>query len=132
MASKFRTRSFALLFALAACDGVSDSERIPGEYRATILTATENGATTDYLKEGVSLNITLNEDGTTTGRLSVPDDVEPIDASMAGRWTVRGDTVRFEQSADTFVRDVPFLARDGRLLGDRSFGGTRVRVLLSK
>lgn len=132
MTSKFRIASFALLFALAACDGSTDSEQIPGEYRATTLTATENGATTDYLKEGVSLNITLNEDGTTTGRLFASDDVEPIDESMAGRWSVRGDTVRFDQNADTFVRDMPFLVRDGRLQGDRSFGDTRVRVTLSK
>jgi hypothetical protein len=132
MTSMLRTRSLAFLFALAAgaaCDSVSESEQIPGEYRATTLTGTENGTTTDFLNQGVSLSIKLNDDGTTTGRFFVPNEV---DASMAGRWTVRGDTVRFEQSADTFVRDVPFLVRDGRLQGDATFDKTRVRVTLSK
>jgi hypothetical protein len=130
MTSMLRPRSFAFLFALAAaCDSVSEPEQVPGEYRATSLTATENGTTTDVLRQGVSLDIKLNDDGTTTGRFFVPNEV---DASMAGRWTLRGDTVRFEQSADTFVRDVPFLARNGRLQADETFDRTRVRVTLSK
>ncbi|HEX8363582.1 MAG TPA: hypothetical protein VF613_25905 [Longimicrobium sp.] len=134
MTPKYRTRSLALLVALlAACDGGTDSEPITGDYSATTLSVSENGTTTNFLSRGVSLEITLNADSTTTGRLLAPDPTEPVDASLAGLWSLRGDTVRFQHSADTFVRDMPFVVRDGRLEGDRTFGdGSRYRVTLSK
>jgi hypothetical protein len=134
MTPKFRTRSLVLLVALlAACEGVSDSEQIAGDYTATTLSISENGATLDVLARGATLDITLNENGTTTGRLLAPDPAEPVDASLAGTWTLRGDTVRFIHGADTFLTDIPFLVRDGRLEADHTItGGTRYRVTLSQ
>lgn len=116
-------------------------ELLAGEYvaedsfGAITFTTTEAGQTVDWLARGASLTIRLAPNGSTEGRLFIPEadeDGSDLDADMAGTWTLVGDTVRFSQSADTFVRDMPFVARDGRLEGDRVFGGTRVRVTLVK
>jgi hypothetical protein len=53
---------------------------------------------------------------------------------MSGTWTLSGDTVRFAQTADSFVRDWPFFARENQLVLDhKDAGGVfRTRVVLAK
>lgn len=55
-----------------------------------------------------------------------------FDADLAGSLTLNGDTVTFDQAADTFLRDMPFEYRDGRLVGDATFGDDRIRVTLAE
>ena len=110
-------------------------QRLAGSYTAQTFTMTESGQTTNLRAQGASLDIALAADGTTTGRLLVPGVREgggDFDASMAGKWTLKGDTVRFDQTADAFVRDMPFLVRDGDLVGTSDFDGTRIDVTLSR
>jgi len=110
-------------------------QRLAGSYTAQTFTITESGQTTNLRAQGASLGIALAADGTTSGRLLVPGADEgggDFDASMAGKWTLKGDTVHFDQTADAFVRDMPFLVRDGRLVGTSDFDGTRVDVTLSR
>jgi len=145
------TRSFvpaplAAALLLIACGDDPAEPRltmtmVAGEYvaeqtlGAITFTTTEGGETIDWLERGASLTITLATDGTTEGRLFVPgmdEDGGDFDADLTGAWTLVGDTVRFSHAADTFVRDMPFVVRDGRLEGDRTFGGTRIRVVLVK
>jgi hypothetical protein len=130
--------------ALAACGDdeilVSTPTRqsVAGSYTATTFTTTAGGTTggsvTNVLGQGGVLQLTLAASGTTTGRLLIPTAVSgaAVDASMAGTWTLSGDTVRFTQAADTFVRDTPFLVRGNTLVGDRTFGTTRIQVTLRK
>jgi hypothetical protein len=40
--------------------------------------------------------------------------------------------VEFAQTADTFVRDMPFRALRNRLRGEATFTGTAIRVTLTK
>ncbi len=115
-------------------------QRLAGSYEGfkygeKRFTTTENGQTTDWVARGASLKIELAADGTTSGRLLVPgadEDGGDFDASMAGSWTLKGDTVRFQQDADTFVRDMPFLVKGGRLVGSEDFGDVRIDVTLSR
>jgi hypothetical protein len=130
--------------ALAACGDdeilVSTPTRqsVAGSYTATTFTTTAGGTTggsvTNVLSQGGVLQLTLAASGTSTGRLLIPTAVAgaAVDASMAGTWTLSGDTVRFTQAADTFVRDTPFLVRGNTLVGDRTFGTTRIQVTLRK
>lgn len=106
------------------------SSDIVGVYAATTLTTTTSGVATDQLAAGASLTITINSDGTTTGRLVAPD--AGFDESMAGTWTLSGNTVEFTQSADSFVRNMAFTASRNRLEGQKDFGGTVVRVIMTK
>lgn len=128
----------ASVLLLAACDsptGVPIPAEVAGSYRATVLTTRAGGAVVDQLAGGTELRITLDPSGATTGRLFVPHGDEngrDLDADLAGRWTLRGDTVRFEQQADTFVRDIPFLVREDRLEGAADFGPVRIEVSLAR
>jgi hypothetical protein len=108
---------------------------VAGDYTATTLTTTSGGVTTNQLAGGASLTIALAPNGTTTGHLFVPGGAEgggDFDADMAGTWTLTGSTVAFAQTADTFIRDMPFTAARNQLSGNATFSGTTIRVTLSK
>jgi len=129
---------FAALVA-AACGeadpGAPTVRQVAGSYVAVVFTATSGGQTLDMLALGASLEITLSADGRTAGRLFVPggdEDGSDFEADLEGTWTLEGDTVRFSHDADTFVRDMPFHVRGGRLEGDRTFGDDRIQVVLAK
>jgi hypothetical protein len=124
------------LVAVAACgdDSTGPSRAdVAGDYRATTLTADIGGQTVDVLAAGVTLDLTLRSDGTTTGRFFVPaalneDGEGDLDADLSGTWTLNGNTVTFQQSADTFVRDASFTFRNDRL----EFDDGEIRVVLTK
>lgn len=107
-------------------------------FSATTFTTRTDGTTTDELAEGATLDITLHEDGTTTGNVFVPEGAEEgdLDADLSGTFSFNEPThtVTFDHSADTFVRDMTFSAvrADGvvRLRGEETFSGTTVRVVL--
>lgn len=143
---RFNQARFIILAALAglqactaegagagAVTGPSVSD-IAGAYGLKTFSTTTNGVTTDQVAAGVTLTLTLRRDGTTTGRLFVPiHDREPnLEVDMTGTWTVTGDTVRFDQAADTFVRQTPFLVTPGRLEGEATISDTAIRVSLTR
>lgn len=114
---------------------VPSLENIAGSYTATTFTTTSGGVTTDQLAAGASFTITLASNGATTGRLFVPGGGQgggDLDADMTGTWTLVGSTVEFAQTADTFVRDMPFTASVNRLQGQEMFSNTTIRVTLAK
>ena len=131
------------LAAALACDSTEPDEidlaDITRTFTAQTLTTTTSGVTTDHLARGATLTITLNGDRTTTGRLFVPGGAVGggnLDVSLAGTFTFNAvnDEVLFDQPADTFVRDMTFVATrvDGevRLVGEEAFGSTTVRAVL--
>jgi hypothetical protein len=150
--SRSRTVRFAA-FALAAATGLLSAAcaddatgpvevteaLVAGLYQATddfgalSFTTTAEGETTDWLAAGGSLSLSLGADGTVSGELYLPGADEggaDLDADMAGSWSLEGNSVTFEQDADTFVRDMPFVFADGVLTGEATFQGVRVRVVL--
>jgi hypothetical protein len=107
---------------------------VSGVYEAVAFTTSTDGTVIDHLAAGADLEITLAGDGTTTGVLFIPDADEgggDFQADLAGSWTLDDGIVTFDHAADTFVRDMPFEYRDGRLLGDATFSGARVQVTLA-
>jgi len=139
-----RTRHLALAiatlatFATLACSGDSTGPgraEVAGSYRATTLAATQGGMTEDALAAGATLTIELRADGTTTGDFFLPAALnEGTDehVSMAGSWTLDGSTVRFQQSGDSFVPDIPFTYRDGTLRADQTISGARIVAVLTR
>lgn len=135
-----------LLNVVAACAGDNEMGPEPiqeadvvGSYQSGTFLTTTDGETTDQRAAGAELTITLNVDGTTTGRLFMPggaEDGSDLDASLDGTWQFDEDTneVTFQQAAETFVRDMSFVASrfEGRvdLIGDETFGGTRIQIIL--
>jgi hypothetical protein len=124
---------------LLACGG-SDSftpteETVAGIYEASVFTVTGFSGTTDLLLAGATVDATLVPDGTTSGRLFVPGGDEgggDLDEDLTGTWTLTGQTVTFSQTADTFIRDVEFVAGRNTLTGEGSFSGLNVFLQLVK
>jgi hypothetical protein len=105
-------------------------------YVATTFIATRTGASPqDVLAAGGQMNIVLHWNGSTSGTLEVPASItnpEPaINASMAGSWVQTGNTIRFQQQADTFVRDVTWVIGSGTLTGSFSEPEGTVEVTLT-
>ena len=84
------------------------------------------------LATGASIQITLAADGGTTGRMVIPGD--GVDADLTGSWSLKNDRVSLSHRADTFLRDVDFVAavwpKGATLDGLATFNGTKVAVTL--
>lgn len=138
MASSIRFPALVATLAvlLGACDSPTAHPTVAsvsGEYQASTLSLTQGGQTYDFLAAGATLTMNLKQNGTTTGELFIPgvdEDGGDVRADLAGQWTLRADTVRFSQSADTFLRDVPFIVRKGRLTAEYNSDGARIQVVL--
>jgi len=128
----------ALALTIAACgdNGVDGPtpKSVVGTYAATTFMATAGGVTTNLLTSGASVTLILGADGTTSGRLFVPASVTPqVDASLAGTWTFSGPTdIDLASNTDTFLRDMVFSVSGNTLVGDQTFGATRIQVVLTK
>ena len=110
-------------------------DNVMGDYTARTFTATDTSGTTDLLKAGAVFTLSLALDDTTFGYLYVPAAVAggtELIADMAGNWTLTNGQVHVSRDVDTFVRDMPFVAGNRRLEGDKTFSGVRVRVVLTK
>jgi hypothetical protein len=110
-------------------------ENVAGSYTATTFTLSTVVGEINLLAGGATVTLNLNTDGTTTGRLFVPDgndDGSDLDADLAGTWSLTDTTVTFEQSADTFIPDVNFIASANRLTGEGTFSGGTLRLVLTK
>lgn len=109
---------------------------VAGTYTATTFTGTQGGTTTDLLAAGASVTATLAPDGTSTGRLFVPATVSgglgTVDEDLGGTWQLNGTTVRFNQAADTFLRDLVLAVGVNRLQGEDVFAGVTLRITLTK
>jgi hypothetical protein len=110
-------------------------QTVAGTYRATRLTGTQSGITVNLLSLGASVEMVLNEDGTTTGRVFAPgleQGGQDLDIDLAGTWTLQGETVTFSHSGETFIRDVPFTVGRNRLDGEGTFRTVTIRLTLTK
>jgi hypothetical protein len=126
--------ALACVLSIAAC-GDKDStgptaQSLAGTYIATQFLATTNGNTTNILQGGGTATLVLNADGTTTGTLFVPG---LANSSLSGTWTLTDeDDVDLNSTSDTFFRDMLFSVVGNTLVGDQSFNGTRIQIVLTK
>jgi hypothetical protein len=137
--------ALVLAAVLTACDNdptgpaTADVSRedIIHAFSAVTFTTVTGGVTTDQLAEGATLDITLYDNGSTTGSVFVPGTEEgDFYGDLTGTFSFSdsNDRVTFDQVADTFVRDMTFVAvrsQDGvELRGDDTFQGTAVHLVL--
>src|SRR5688500_5395151 len=83
-------------------------EEIVGAYAASTFTARSGNITVDLLSGGATLDVTLLEDGTTTGRLFVPAGLAggtAFDQSLVGTFEVddRNSERTFDHAPPAFV-----------------------------
>jgi len=128
----------ASLALLAGCGSSTEpAGDIAGIYTALVFRVQNPGqAATDVLAAGGTLTITISSSNDVSGSLNVPASLnggQPFVASMAGTAVRNGNTVTFDQSADTFVRDLEWLVSPGALVvNGQVVGGTAYTVTLAK
>lgn len=130
-------RIFALvLAALLGC--TTEPSFIGGAWTATEFTITEPGEDpADVLAAGGSLtiNIITAPAGVTEGTLIIPGEfAEGVDvvSSMEGTFTLNGNTVTFDQEADTFVRDMTWTLFGDKMTATQAFAGVTIHVQLTR
>ena len=132
--------ALGLALALAGCgdddDGFTPTEdEVAGTYTATTFTAESSVGELDLLALGASVTATLDPDGTTTGRLFVPDltgEGADVDEDLAGTWTLNGTTVTFNQTATSIISDVDFEVGPNTLTGEGTFQGNLLLLVLTR
>ena len=134
-----RVALVALTFSAAAC-GDDDSfspteETVAGSYTATTFTLSSVVGEINLLAGGATVTLELASDGTTTGRLFVPDAATgggDLEEDLTGTWRLTDSTVTFDQSAATFIPQIDFVASENRLTGEGRFSGGTLRLVLTK
>lgn len=131
--------SAVLCAATLACGGdTTEPDPLVGTYIATEWTTTGASGQTNQILAGSTLTISLNAGGTTSGHLHVAASGQDpaFDADMGGTWSRNGNTVNFSQTADTFVRNMPFTVvangSNWALVGNHAFSGTNVQLTLTR
>lgn len=129
----------AMTGSLIACgnDSPTETDSLSGTYNATTLRITPTGqASIDALTQGGSMTLVINDSRSTGGSLTLPTAVTggaALTASMAGTAVQTGGTIRFQQSADTFVRDLTFTVGAGVLtVTDQAAGSARFTITLTR
>jgi hypothetical protein len=127
------------LLLLLACGGSESftptEASVAGTYEASVFTVTSFSGTTDLLLAGATVDATLASDGTTSGRLFVPGADQgggDLDEDLAGTWTLSGDTVTFNQTADTFIGEAEFIAGRNTLTAEGAFNGLEIFLQMVK
>jgi hypothetical protein len=109
-----------------------------GAWRALYWIAeTPSGAVFDVITAGGSINLQVSGD-TVTGSMHVPENITngaPQTVSMVGRVHIAGDSVRFEQTNDTFVQRAvwkhhPGVVFDALAIVNHHVQGARFTVVL--
>lgn len=134
--------SIVLPALFLACGGDSTSpapDIAVGNYHAVSFVSTGTSGQRNEILAGSTLVLNLNANGTTSGHLHFlpPGGIPAFFADMAGTWTRAGTTVEITQTADTFVRDMPFVLTPAAgntwdLMGDATFSGTRIQITLTR
>ncbi len=134
-ASRFAPAAVVLLLACGSDGFTPTEETVAGTYEAAAFTVTSGVGTTDLLAAGATVDATLAPDGTTSGRLFVPgadEDGSDLDEDLTGTWTLAGQTVTFNQTADTFIGETDFIAGSNTLTAEGTFDGLSVFLQLVK
>ncbi len=129
-----------LVGSLAACGddgGVTNLPIIGGSYSATTFLVTPDGESQiDVLAAGGRLTIAIGATNATAGTLLLPASVTgdvALTESMAGTAEITGSSVSFDQTADTFVRDLNWAVEDNTIrVSDQSVGGARFTIVLTR
>ena len=126
-----------LLLGASACRRATDPDPLVGTYLATTFRVTPSGqGVLNVLALGGTLGLNVANNYVTSGTLIVPASVNggsTFTASLAGTATRTGSSVRFTQSADTFVRDLTFTLAENRLEAvDQVVGGTTYNIILTR
>ena len=133
--STFAIAALVSAIGVASCnDDLTEPsvDSVSGTYVATTFNSTTGGRTTNELARGASISITLSENGTTLGTAFVPGPTDPLNAGLIGTWDLVSNIVSIDGNEDTFLNDMPLQVAGDVLLGEQTFGATRVQLVLTR
>ncbi len=92
-------RHWALATLIVGCgDPVLGPADIAGQYQTKSFVIVVNGTTNELLSRGATVNLRLNADGTTSGRVTIPIvpgvQITAVDDDLTGTYTIRNGVVR--------------------------------------
>lgn len=129
----------AVMVACGGNDSTSPHSTIAGNYTAFQWVTTGGSGQTNQLTAGSTLQITLNDNGSTTGHMhtAASNGAPAADFDLSGTWDLNGNLVQFTQAADTFLNDMVFsatLVGTGvvDLVGNQNFSGTQIQLTLRR
>jgi hypothetical protein len=133
----FAASALVCAVLLTACSDSTSPIGLTGSYSATTFLIGPIGQTpTDVLTVGGAMSIQIAAGNTTAGNLTVPASITgsaTLVADMAGTVTQTGDTVNFQQPANSFVRSHFWLKTgENTLRFERSVDGTTLIVVLTR
>lgn len=143
------TIAIAFLFAIliTGCDSTGPDDdtdadaQVAGSYEATTFQLERPDETYDILEQDGEFDLTLSEGGEVDGHFlvpcSIPDSCEDpeadsVEISFGGVYEVEQDTVNFDHSTDTFVREIPWLYEEGTLSASTGGPDGGLRVVLTR
>lgn len=101
--------------------------QVAGSYQAILFKLKLSAPDTlNLLLLGSTMNVTLGSDLSMRGRLFVNDTLGvnngngDLDIDLAGTFQISRDTLRLRTTADTFVRDVRWVYKDGQFSGSQN------------
>ena len=130
-----------MLVAAVGCGG-SDStgpqpSGLAGSYTAVQWVTTGGSGQTNQIANGGTLQITLSDNGSTSGRMHVAasNGNQAADFDLSGTWSQSGNNINFTQTVDNFLKDVtfaiqPFATGVWDLVGVHDFSGTHLELTL--
>src|SRR5688500_18915426 len=138
MLSRRRRGPLALVALLAAAFAACEVDGrgpviddVAGEYHAVDFRYHDGDEQSgNMVDEGGDVDLTLHDDGTSSGSLFIPGEAL-ID--LAGSWEIDGSDVDIDGDANPYVSEISFEWRnDGTLRADESFFGRRVTMVLCR
>jgi hypothetical protein len=120
----------------SGCGESTSPSGIAGTWVATSFQFTQVGqAPVNVLALGGAMSITIAANNATSGTLTIPGSLiggSDLSLSMAGTAVRTGNTVEFDQAADSFVRDVAFTLAGNTMQGTYTNSGVTVDVTLTR
>lgn len=122
------------LAVMSGCRRPTDPDPLVGTWLATTFQVAPTGQPpVNMLAAGATLGLNVANNFVVAGTLVVPASVtgtSTFTADMAGTATRTDNTVRFSQSADSFVRDLTFLLVENRLEARSQLLGTNTYTVI--
>ncbi|HWN17875.1 MAG TPA: hypothetical protein VNO19_03060 [Gemmatimonadales bacterium] len=129
------------LSALIACGDDSTGPTVAsvaGTYHATQVDLIQpDNSVIDGLALGVTLEIVLTPQGTTSGTLVIPavlteDGIEDDVLDLTGTFTVSGNTVTFQGQGDNLIPELPWTIGNGTLTASDADAEGTIQVTLTR
>jgi hypothetical protein len=137
----FRALAAALVLVIGCGGGTEPSgevvltmQNLAGLYYGVTFTTEKDGAVTDQLRRGATIELLLYATGTTDGQLFIPADTvggTDVNLSLLGTWQLSGNHVTLSHSGETFLSAMTLVFEETHLTGQTTIDDVTYRVVLA-